>query len=418
MRWTRRQFLAAGLGAGPLAHARGAAAYSHFGLHPLIEANPKAVFIRRTRVAEKMDAEAKRLEGLGLAREIFVPMEEPGIPLETRIVLKPNITSVRNQRPDTENWGAGTDPDFYEGILLGLEELGLRKFHCLEANNFDTWNYRGFVDINARHGVEMNHPARSEEQFADGYEMTWSQVPDPVVFRRIPHYAPLNQPYTWLLNIAKWKAHGMCLTLAVKNEQGLVVTPYVRFCSGWATVTAVPDFIKPDICPGAEPRLRQLSERHWSMGYSRYDSKASLSPLHQEIWAQKTCDNQSVLRTGLAMIEGIYARDGDGFGEGEDYLTNLVMFSKDKFRLDLIGLWLGGHEPGNVHWCRIAKERGLADTFNPWEVPVFEWIQGEAVPRALTDFPRTPLKTYYLQKDGEPRYYLVNEPFDYDKVKA
>ena len=55
------------------------------------------------------------------------------------------------------------------------------------------------------------------------------------------------------------------------------------------------------------------------------------------------------------------------------------MFSKDKFRLDLIGLYLGGHEPGNINLYRIAKERGLSDTFNPWDVPVYEWIDGEAV---------------------------------------
>ena len=36
----------------------------------------------------------------------------------------------------------------------------------------------------------------------------------------------------------------------------------------------------------------------------------------------------------------------------------------------------------------------------------------------LTDFERTPLKTYYLQADGEPLYHLVNEPFDYSKIKA
>jgi hypothetical protein len=103
---------------------------------------------------------------------------------------------------------------------------------------------------------------------------------------------------------------------------------------------------------------------------------------------------------------------------GDDYLANLVMFSKDQFRLDLVGLWLGGHEPGNVHLCRIAKERGLTDTFNPWEVEIYEWTAGEAVPRKLTDFPRTPLKTYYLQKDGEDKYHLVDEPFDYDNIKV
>jgi len=27
-------------------------------------------------------------------------------------------------------------------------------------------------------------------------------------------------------------------------------------------------------------------------------------------------------------------------------------------------------------------------------------------------------EAYYLQKDGEPYFHLVNEPFDYDKIKA
>ncbi len=96
----------------------------------------------------------------------------------------------------------------------------------------------------------------------------------------------------------------------------------------------------------------------------------------------------------------------------------MVMFSKNKFRLDVIGMYLGGHEPGNVNLFRIAKERGLTDTFNPWEIPVYEWENGKATPRKLTDFTRTPLKTYYLQNHGEPLYHLVNEPFDYDKYKV
>ncbi|MDP2998483.1 MAG: hypothetical protein Q8N47_13435 [Bryobacterales bacterium] len=389
-----------------------------FRLHPLIESNPKAVFICRTRVAAKTDSEAKLKAGLKLAREIFVPSATPGVPVSDRIVLKPNPTVVRSRtRPDIDNWGTGTDPQFYEGLILGLKELGLRKFHFVEANHFQTWALRGWVDINDRHGVEMNEPERRERNFRDSYQMTWSKAPEAVVYSRIPHYAPVNEPGTWLLNIAKWKAHGMCLTQSVKNEQGLVVMPFVRFCSGWPMVTGVADWMKPDIHPKAEERVTRYFENHRRIGYSRYGSQAELSPIRQEIWAHKTCDNQSVLKTGLAMIEGIYARDGDGFGVGDDYLTNLVMFGQDKWRLDLVGLWLGGHEPGNVHLYRIAKERGLSDTFNPWDVPVFEWVDGAAAPRKLSDFTRTPLKTYYLRKDGEPYLHMVDEAFDYDRHK-
>ena len=69
-------------------------AHEYFGLHPFIEQNPKAVFIRRTHVAHKMDGPAKLREGLNLSRQIFVGMDQPGIPLTHRIVLKPNATGV------------------------------------------------------------------------------------------------------------------------------------------------------------------------------------------------------------------------------------------------------------------------------------------------------------------------------------
>jgi hypothetical protein len=183
-------------------------------------------------------------------------------------------------------------------------------------------------------------------------------------------------------------------------------------------VLGVPDFMKPDIHPEVERRVNRYFENHVQLKYSRYHSRDTLGPMHQEIWAHKTCDNMSVLRTGLAMIEGICGRDGNGFGEGDDYLTNMVFFSRDKFRLDMIAMYLGGHEPGNVNLFRIAKERGLSDTFNPWDVPVYEWVDGGAAPRKLSDFPRTPLKTYYLRRDNEPLYHLVNEPFDYDRHRA
>jgi uncharacterized protein (DUF362 family) len=372
---------------------------SRFALHPFIEANPKAVFLKRTHVPNKTDDAAKLREGLELAREVFLPVDSPqGVPVTHRVVLKPNFTSVRNRRPDVENLGTGTDSAFYEGMLVGLKELGLKKFYFLEANNFHSWNFRGFVDINERHGVEMNEPDRRARHFRDSFEMTWSKVPEPVVYSRIPHFAPVNEPDTWMLNIAKWKSHGMCMTLATKNLQGLVVRPFVRFCPSWQMVTGVPDWMKEHMHREAERDINRFFRGHIQAGYPRYDSKHNLGPMNQEIWAHKTCDNYQVLNPGLSIIEGIYGRDGNGFGEGEDYLTNLLMFSKDRLRLDMIGMWLGGHEPGAVNLFRIAKERGLTDTFNPWEVPIYEWVNGAPVRRKLDDFERTPMKTYYLPR--------------------
>jgi len=181
---SRRKFLLAGASAaaGPCLHAAPARLpQAYFGVHPFIEANPKAVFIRRTNVPHKMDEASKLREGLNLAREIFVPMDRPGVPITHRIILKPNVCSVQSRhRPLVETWGTGTDPQFYEGMVTGLQELGLKKFHFLEANNFHQWNLRGFVDINERLGIEMNEPERRVRNFRDGYDMTWSKVPDAV----------------------------------------------------------------------------------------------------------------------------------------------------------------------------------------------------------------------------------------------
>ncbi|MCX6614428.1 MAG: DUF362 domain-containing protein, partial [Acidobacteria bacterium] len=227
----RRQILAMGAAAFAPIHMQGARIpKSQFAVPPFVDAHPKAVFLKRTSVPSKTDGPAKLKEGLSFAREVLMPVDQAGIPVGHRIILKPNFTSVRNKRPDVENLGTGTDAEFYEGIVMGLKELGVKKMSFLEANGFHTWNYRGLIDINERHGVEMNEPERRERNFRDSYEMTWTKVHDPVVYKRIPHFAPVNEPDTWLLNIAKWKSHGMCMTLSTKNLQGLVVKPFVRFC--------------------------------------------------------------------------------------------------------------------------------------------------------------------------------------------
>ena len=134
---SRREFLAAAVAVVPPRNA-------YFGLHPFIEANPKAVFVHRTHVKEKMDSAGKREAGLTLARQILVPMQRGGIPITHRIILKPNQTSVRDRlRPDVEHWGTGTDPDFYEGFVMRLKELGARKMYFIEVNMRERWNWRG-----------------------------------------------------------------------------------------------------------------------------------------------------------------------------------------------------------------------------------------------------------------------------------
>ena len=95
---TRREFLKTGAvvgGLGLLGSGCTGALESkpgYFGLHPFIEKNPKAVFIKKTNVPVKTDWETKKKEGITFAREVFVLKSEGGIPTSHKIVIKPNLT--------------------------------------------------------------------------------------------------------------------------------------------------------------------------------------------------------------------------------------------------------------------------------------------------------------------------------------
>ena len=53
------------------------------------------------------------------------------------------------------------------------------------------------------------------------------------------------------------------------------------------------------------------------------------------------------------------------------------------------------------------------------DIPIYEWkADGTAVLTPLTDFERTPLKTIYLPLDDDPKYHMVDEPFDYPTTTA
>ena len=103
-------------------------------------------------------------------------------------------------------------------------------------------------------------------------------------------------------------------------------------------------------------------------------------------------------------------------------MTNIILFGKDPFRVDIIGHWLGGHEPGNFGLFHLAAEHGMSNVLNPAEIPVYEWKDGKAELTQLDRFERTPLQTNYLRRDydgqNEPPYHLVDEPFDYGSVPA
>jgi hypothetical protein len=141
-----------------------------------------------------------------------------------------------------------------------------------------------------------------------------------------------------------------------------------------------------------------------------------------EAWVNRTIDSYSLIRSSvlLNIIEGVYAQNGDGFVRGpgqnrepEVFMTNMLIFGRDAFRVDIIGHWLGGHEPGNFGLFHIGKERGVSTALNPHNIPVYRWEDSGPKLASLDQFARTPLTTPYLAKKGEAQFHLCNEPFAY-----
>jgi hypothetical protein len=383
--------------------ARETEGLSYFGLHPFIEAHPEAVFIRKTRVPAKTDIDAKKQESLALARRIFTISGKPGIPLTGKIAIKPNLTSAK---------GSGlthaiiTDPYVVEGFVEGIKQASMPGANIYMREGLSVKQAgSGFIELAGRQLVHYEDD--------DSRTPTTKECQDGVVFRHTKYLGPFNYPDTFLINIAKMKSHSMGLTLCTKNLQGTNAQPYIRFCGG------VQKNIAEAFQPDAEKHVEELYEKHLKAGLPRWDTEKGL---WMEMWIQRTLDHYSLIRptVGLNMIEAVYSQNGDGFDGGpgpdglpESFMTNMLIFGKDAFRVDIIGHWLGGHEPGNFGLFHIARERGVSSALNPKNIPVYVWEDDGPRLSPLASLPRTPLSTLYLQKTGEARFHMIDEPFAY-----
>jgi hypothetical protein len=427
----------------------------YFGVHPFVEQHPEAVFILRTHVDYKTNSDACKRVGLDFGRSIFVPMDNTGIPVTYNIAAKPNLTAheaVDKKRGFTleDTMGIATDVFFVEGLFESLKELGVAgaRMHTRDANGAGVIEPRGYVAMGQRVGATVaaaKNTIETREDANDAGAFVWKEVPGGVVSTQLPYLWPFNAPNSWNLNVAKFKAHEMGLTLASKNWQGSHASPFQQYCAQWPDIDSMQKLEKLINKECINPRVHEVVEanfkRHtgtiprWdTLDVPRNDPKYNdayyYTALCMELWAQRTIDNHAASPMGLHIIEGIYGRDGD-FNNGPnpfgnennydgrawDYMTNIVIFGKSPYLVDIVGHWLGGHEPGNFGLFHIAMERGKLDVMNPMNIPVYEWQDGVAVRRPLTSFTRTPLRTFYLQqRTKEPLWHLCNEPFDYTKV--
>jgi len=346
-------------------------------LAPFIEENPEAVFVKYTNVSDKLDVEAFERAGWELARQVFV-RGDSGLPLSGRVVFKPNITAsddIHSSSLIDPTMGINTSPHFVAGIIDGLKELGLSDFCIVESGGqAKTRNIRGFTVMARDKGVtfpDYTPSARKSYRDYSDEELTWFEVPNGVIFKRIPLLWPVQTPDSMLINVPTFKAHNLgIMTLCTKNQQGLSPLTYKSYCNTLSKVKGYDTEVKQSFQDDLEQSVIDGSRRHTEEGYNngRWDAEGT----RDEIWAQRTTDGLSTIFPDLNLIEGIVGRDGDGFYRGTDYLTNILIFGKHRLKVDVIGTYLAGHWPGNIGYMRIARERGVTDTIDPYKIDVYE----------------------------------------------
>jgi hypothetical protein len=402
------------------------AAGSMMGVHPFVMDNPEAVFIMRTDVDAKTNSAAMKETGLSFGRSVFGLTDDPdyGVPLSHRYVIKPNLTCRFRWHEDYTvegSMGIVTDAHFTEGVIESLKELNIAgsQIHMREVNCPDDLEDGGYIDMAERTGTDMQCIETPYDEL-DPDQIVWSDVDDGIYFRRLPHIWPVNAPDTWLLNIAKLKTHSMGLTLCAKNLQGTIVKNYQQHCGNWGEPLNVNI---ADVQNGAFSNIESNYNAHLSYGIPRWDKPGQSGGIWMETWASRCLDNNSVLKAGLHVIEGVYGRDGhfiEGPNDGlaQDYMTNYIIFGMNPFYVDVIGHWIGGHEPGNFGLFHMAREKGHISTLNPSNIKVYEWDPASgATYTHLSAFNRYPLKTKYLRKDyngnQEDYWHMVDEYVDY-----
>jgi hypothetical protein len=405
-----------------------------FDLHPFIKAHPEAVFINLTSVKEKTDGPAIFAAAAKLASEMFVKTNDgTGFPNSTKVTCKPNWTCSGRNQGSTESLGITTDLNYIEGFLVALKEKGPQNYYLRECACPATWEARGYHAMAEKHNFNLRDLSSKDFWDLKEEDIVFKEVENGVVFRKIGFMAPMNEPDTYLINIAKFKAHQMGITASIKNLQGITGRKFHQFCGGHFNIFKSYDaryheFFQPDYMT----TITELHKKHKEAGIPRWDTLMDRPPygggLFMEQWVNRMLDSLSATPTAINIVEGVYGRDGDGFsggphaGKAADYMSNNVIFGIDPFRVDIITHWLAGHEPGNFGLFHIGIERGMSNVLDPADIPVYLWEDGQAKLVKLDSLKRTPLLTYYLRKnnDGfnEEKYHMCDEPFDYSAWKS
>jgi len=388
-------------------------------IRPEIINNPRAVFLIETHVSVPREERGFFVEagpelersGKNIVNNIFVKGSRKG----GSTLVKPNFTTV----PDnvlSPVCGINTSPDFIAGFIEGLRELGNTNV-IVGERGADVKNHRktGIYSVFDRHGINLIEAAYLKFSHYSKKELNWSNVSNPVVWKRIPTFRPIGDKDNIFINMAKLKCHNLGLTtLTIKNLQGVVPTGYGHYCNTWAGLPILAketyrinfkrDFVKDyqERVEAAFLKHRAAGFEHWDYEdfYPEYEARGGWKVFKKikndyekanefmrdlghlmwdEQWCQRAIDSAEAIKPTINIIEGVIGRDGSGFDTGKDELCNIIIIGLSMLEVDSVGSYIMGHDPKELHYTRIARERGLGEN-DPSRIDIY-WIKnGEIIP--------------------------------------
>lgn len=338
-------------------------------LADFVQEHPDAVFVRRAKATSFEDREAFREAGYAMAKALLADVA--GADHRT-FVIKPNVVVGSHRhggKPSESDRGIVTDPDFVGGIVQRLQELGAQRIFVAEGGGpipmGPTFEERGYVQMAEERHIELLDLNKNPGTYAEG-ELNWTPV-EGKVFQRIPFVRPVNDPEVVFINVPTMKTHNLgIISLCGKALQGTIAMGYRHFCSTIEdALTRLPE-ARQHYQPDVLERIQQEFERHVREGYPYWDKEGT----RYEGYAQRTCDAVQAHRSFLCIVEGVIGRDGTAFHHGKDVLANLTVGGLNPVSVDAITAYLMGHNPQNIGYLKVARERGLGE-IDPARISVY-----------------------------------------------
>ncbi len=383
-----------------------------------IRDNPRAVFLIETHVDSQRSGNGHFSDARGQIREAAKDIANRILVKGTRrggsTLILPNLTWVPNQ-VNFPTVGTNTSHDFIIGFTEGLRELGNTNV-ITTARGSNVIDHRKSGLYAALDSIDLRLIEAKYLEFAHytQNELNWHTVPDPVIWKRIPTTRPIGDKDNFFINMPKMKCHNLGLTtLSTKNRQGGVPSGYGHYCNKWHEMeylcrdTYHIDFDR-DFVPNYYQNVESGFLRHRAAGFKHWDYE-NLYPIYEkkggwdafrklrgdsakinefmkdipgplmwdEQWSQRAIDSAKAITPSLNIVEGIIGRDGSGFDVGRDELCNIVIVGLSSMEVDAVGTHIMGHDPLEMPYLRIGKERGLGE--NDLRKIAIYWIRDQEI---------------------------------------